>query len=53
MSPQEIADQILVIWQEQRRQGIRPEQRRIPQDNDPNFYERQLKMISEHMGLDR
>jgi hypothetical protein len=50
MTPQQHANDQLAIWQLQAAIGIKPENRKlIEQDNEPSFYDLQLRLISEQM----
>jgi hypothetical protein len=44
-TPQQRADALLRLWQEQRRAGIKPDQRSLPDDD----YHRDLEIIRECM----
>lgn len=44
-TPQQRADDALLIWQEQRKAGIKPEQRQIPDD----AFHRDLEIIRQVM----
>jgi hypothetical protein len=49
-TPQQHANDQLVLWQLRARMGIKPESRKlIEQDNEPSFYDLQLRLISEQM----
>jgi hypothetical protein len=39
----------LEVWQLQRRLGIKPENRKLLQDNEPSFYDLQLRLIEQQM----
>jgi hypothetical protein len=41
----------LYVWQLQRSIGIKPENRKLLQDNEPSFYDLQQRLIAEQMGL--
>lgn len=48
-TPQQEADRFLAIWQEQRRAGLKPEQRTLPDDN----FHRDLEIIRQVMERTR
>lgn len=50
-SPQQHADALLAIWQLQRLAGVRPEDRKLEQDNELGFYEWQLRLLEEQMDM--
>jgi hypothetical protein len=48
-TPQQRADEVLRIWQEQRKQGVKPEDRQIPDDK----FNRDLEIIRQVMERSR